>query len=380
MAVLFSLGNTLVDSKEISEKRSSGDLKKLSKKNGKVDFRSGSVTSRDVAKNKVSFTPIGIGKPLSLQIMSIYTGDAPRKTIGGNKDLLIASATKYVHLANAQPRAINQVYRKVDSRKIYGPSAFDEGCPIIYYSPAIEADSIVSSVEIMASKFDKEGFQTISSFLGKASLTPLFAPSASSLMLGASVVNIAGKLGKSLLNKKNPYLRDDIIIEFNTPDVVASYSELIVICNNRDKRTFRNSYTPVSIKEAHSSREVFLQHKQTGKPYDGAAPYMIVSLDGRERTELNDFQPKLASAALMQEFYSESATSEATVLLDNAMGLYNDFIFHTKATELKTRLKKMKVSSSDFEMELARFKAFQKNIQNKKFKVTATGIPKKKKS
>lgn len=376
MAVLFSLGNTLVDSKEISAKKSS--LKNLKKKNGKVDFRSGTVLARGLTQNKVSFTPIGIGKPLSLQIMNVYTGDAPKKTLGSAKDLLIASATKYMHLSNAQPRAINQVYRKVESRKLYGPSAFDEGCPVIYYSPAVEADSIVSSVEIMASKFDKTSYDTISGFLGKAGLTPLFAPHSSSLMLGSTVVNIASKLGKSLLNKKDPYLRDDIIIEFNTPDVVASYSELILICNGRDKRTFLNSYKPVAIKEKHSSREVFLQHKQTGKPYDGAAPYMIVSMDGRERTELNDFQPKLASAALMQEFYSEDTTIEATTLLDDAMGLYNDFMFHTKANDLKAKLKKMKPNSADFETELARFKAFQKNIQNKKFKVTASGIPKKK--
>lgn len=377
MAVLFSLGDALVDAKEISAKKSS--FKNLKKKNGKVDFRSGSVTSRDVERNKVAFTPIGIGKPLSLQIMSIYTGDAPKKTLGGAKDLLIASATKYIHLSNAQPRAINQVYRKVTSRKLYGPSAFDEGCPIIYYSPAVEADSIVSSVEIMASKFDKQGYDTISGFLGKAGLTPLFAPHTSSLMLGASMVNIAGKLGKSLLNKKDPYLRDDIIIEFNTPDLVASYSELIVICNNRDKRTFRDAYTPVSVKEKHSSREVYLKNKQTGEPYDGAAPYMIVSLDGRERKELNDFQPKLASAALMQEFYSEErATSEATVLLDDAMGLYNDFTFHNKANELKAKLKKMSTNSKNYDLELARFKAFQKNIQHKKFKVSSAGIPKKK--
>ena len=90
---------------------------------------------------------------------------------------------------------------------------------------------------------------------------------------------------------------------------------------------------------------------------------MIISLDGRERTELNDFQPKLASAALMQEFYSEESTiTEATVLLDNAMSLYNDFTFHNKANNLKAKLKKMKAGSANFEMELARFKAFQKNI------------------
>ena len=131
MAVLFSLGNTLVDAKEILAKKSS--LKNLKKKNGKIEFRSGTVTARGVERNKVAFTPIGIGKPLSLQIMSVYTGDAPKKVIGGNKDLLIASATKYMHLSNAQPRAINQVYRKVESRTIFGPSAFDEGCPVIYY-------------------------------------------------------------------------------------------------------------------------------------------------------------------------------------------------------------------------------------------------------
>jgi len=40
----------------------------------------------------------------------------------------------------------------------------------------------------------------------------------------------------------------------------------------------------------------------------------------------------------------------------------------------------MSPNSKNFELELARFKAFQKNIQNKKFKVTSSGIPKKKKS
>ena len=92
---------------------------------------------------------------------------------------------------------------------------------------------------------------------------------------------------------------------------------------------------------------------------------------------LEDFQPQLASAAMLNKFYGSNSPQLGTKLLKEAMQLYNDHHFHQEANELKAKLKKMEPGSDTFELELARFKAFQKNIKNKKFKVTSRGIPKK---
>ena len=384
MAVLHSLGNNLVDSKEIADKASSGALKRFDtstkkKKNAKINFRTGTLTSRDLNDaGVVKFTPIGIGKPLSMEIVTIYSGDAPKKFLGGKPDLLVTSGTKYVHVNEAQPKAVNQLIKRIEKRTVYEPEAFTKGCPFIYYSPAVGAETILCSVELVANTFDKKGVKQLSGLLSAAAGTPLFAPSNSLLMTGSAVVNLAGKIGDAIFESK-PFLKDGIPIRFNTPTMRPSFARTYVVCNDKHSSELE-AYKAVTKTSSLGGDKIILEHKQNGTEYRGKAPYIVVVIDGKEKPMLNDFQPQLASAAMLNRFYGGDRQEATTKLLKEAMQLYNDQYYHNEANELKAKLKKMTPGSESFELQLARFKAFQKNIKNKKFKVRTTGIPKKKKS
>ena len=382
MAILHSLGDNLVDSKEVAAKK--GALTKFdksakAKKKAKVNFRSGSFTTRGLDESGVvQFTPIGIGQPLSLEIVTIYSGDAPKKFMGGKPDLLVTSGVKYIHVHEAQPKAVNQLITDIEKRTIYEPEAFTKGCPIIYYSPAVESETILCSVELVANSFDKKGVKQLTNLLSAAAGTPVFAPSSSLLMTGSAVVQLAGKIGDSIFESK-PFLKDSIPIRFNTPTMRPSFARTYVVCNDKHIPELE-AYKAVTKSSSLGGDKIILEHKQTGKEYRGKAPYMVIVVDGKEKPLLEDFQPQLASAAMLNKFYGNDMQQVGTKLLKEAMQLYNDNHYHKEANELKAKLKKMKPGSDLFELELARFKAFQRNIKNKKFKVTAAGIPKKKKS
>ena len=384
MAILHSLGGNLVDSKEVKAKESSGALTRFDnstkkKKNAKISFRSGTLTSRDLDDDgAVAFTPIGIGRPLSMEIVTIYSGDAPKKFLGGKPDLLVTSGAKYIHVHEAQPKAVNQLITNIEKRTYYEPEAFTKGCPIIYYSPAVGAETILCSVELVANSFDKKGVKQLSNLLSAAAGTPIFAPSSSLIMTGSAVINIAGKIGDAIFESK-PFLKDSIQIRFNTPTMQRSTARIYVVCNDKHSAELE-AYRTIVKSSSLGGDKIVLEDKQTGKEYRGKAPYMVVVIDGKEKPLLEDFQPQLASAALLNKFYGSDPQKVGTKLIKEALQLYNDHHFHQEANELKAKLKKMEPGSETFELELARFKAFQKNIRNKKFKVTSRGIPKKKKS
>ena len=86
MAILYSLGNSLVDVEELNEHIVIGDLKRFEDARTAVRSRSANST-----EETTSFEPVGIGKPLSLEILTVYTGNAPRSFLGGKPDLLVVS-------------------------------------------------------------------------------------------------------------------------------------------------------------------------------------------------------------------------------------------------------------------------------------------------
>ena len=118
MAYSFVIGDTQVRPEEYHDKLETGELSRfrlalaarsraveVSKsprsrrsKPAALDFSTGTVTDDGVlAARKDSapdFQPVGIGKPLSIEIAGIFTGDAPSTALGQPPDLLVASAVK----------------------------------------------------------------------------------------------------------------------------------------------------------------------------------------------------------------------------------------------------------------------------------------------
>jgi hypothetical protein len=90
---------------------------------------------------------------------------------------------------------------------------------------------------------------------------------------------------------------------------------------------------------------------------------------------LKDFTPKLASAALLEQFFGAQDTGgQALATLEEAMQLYNDFAFHRKAQDVIGDLANLDPQSETYEDEKVRLEeyleAYKGNIRNSIFQVS----------
>lgn len=137
MSGAFVIGAKLVSSEELEEKAALGEIDQFreAKQRGKrAELRlfSGAVSAEELATapGKPAFAPIGIGKPLTIEILTVYTGDAPGRFLGfllGDPSMLVTSGARSGQSGKAAPRAINQLVSAIQDNQYLEPSAFDDG-------------------------------------------------------------------------------------------------------------------------------------------------------------------------------------------------------------------------------------------------------------
>ena len=379
MAISYVFGDSLVGAEELAEIDASGELSRFNNEseksdNAKLKLRSGTITVADIhtaqsITSTLSFTPLKIGGPLSIEILTVYTGDAPkRKFLQGKPDLLVVSGVKGVQTFEAAPRAINQIVEDVKDNMHLEASALRKGSPIVYYSPAIDFSTVLCSLELVVDTFNGETFTHISKLFNSAAGLPVFAPASSFLIAGSFITKIAGDLGKALLESK-PFLSADLTLRYDTPLFNPAFAGQIVLHNDRNTEELQ-AYKPGIINKGNGKEKASLINKESGKEYQGSAPYVILSLDGRTRSDLDSFTPKLASASLLEKFYgANDIGGEVVTALDSAMELYNDFSYRLKAENLKKKLKSLNKDSGDYKKMKILYNAYVGNIRKDLFKL-----------
>src|SRR5437763_7017666 len=127
MAIYYAYGDALVGNDELRVKASEGTLQKFHKDvlrgaDAKLEFLSGTATSKNIVRlmddagTPIGFEPIGMGKPLTVQLRHIYTGNKA-EGFWGTKDMLVASAMKTMSTYDAAPRAINFLVPKTKNNR-----------------------------------------------------------------------------------------------------------------------------------------------------------------------------------------------------------------------------------------------------------------------
>jgi hypothetical protein len=369
MAAFYVVGNSLLDPDDLLGKNLTRNFETRSDEN---DWRVASAVSTvddDKVKARGSgpaFKPIGIGKPLSVEIAAVYTGEY-KKFLGGRKDVVVVSGVKSTQTFQSTSRAINLKSENVDEKSFLGFAAFEDGTPIVYYTPAMNADSMLVSFEIMFDNFDTKLFETISGLLNSAAGVPVFLPAAPYLLGGSQLVNIGSKLGDALFSG-HPNLAATIPIQFRSPLIPPTEPREYVLYNDRDKAQF--SDLKVELVDVGGVKQVRLVNKADNKPYSGHAPYIIILLDGQKREDLASFQPTIASAAILKKFYgAEDKTGEITGVLIDAMKLYNDADHRSKGERIRKQLEKTVKGSEEYESLKALYEAYATNIQTDIFKL-----------
>jgi hypothetical protein len=345
MSILYGLGNKAVTKDEYINRKSS--IEPLG------------------ARTRFLFQEIGIGKPLLVQIYTMYTGKHPSKFGFGAPRLLVSSTVKEAKstISTKTPKAVNQLVDQIKDKQYLHIDPANIGTPYVYYSPAMVEQKLDLSISFDIKKFDDKLFEQVSSVLKTAGVLPVFAPASVYLFSASMVISFGTELGKIFVEDAG-YMKGVLNIEFDGP-FGAFQPNWYCICNANDENEFKGLDLFKDDKN-----HVFLGYSVDEK-YDGDAPYVIVVVDGRRNDSLNGFQPLIASAEILEDFYGNAPGENVTQVITDAMSLYNDLRHNKAAMEIKGKIAKLDPQKDKEKIEELQklFDGYNANIQETKLKV-----------
>lgn len=317
-------------------------------------------TPQPGAPSATAYAPIGLGKPLSVEILTIYTGSFKSKGLfaGNKRDILCVSGVKAAETFNAAPRAINLLEQKIPDNTYLEFSAFDAATPYVYYKKSVDTDTIDITIELAASSFDESLVDTITGLLKNAADLPIFMPAAGKLMAGSQFVNLVAN-GANDLFAPAPFLSETITLRFDTAGMPINIAQCMLLCRDQDENEL-NAYQVGVINQAGNAQMRLIKD---GNVYMGDAPYVLVNIDGTEKDSLETWTATLASSSVLSQFYgSDDKVAGAGAIVQQAMSLYNDYTYRTKADALKPQIANATPGSDQYKALQNQYNAYVKNI------------------
>lgn len=347
-------GSELVDNRTQMELFASGEIADLdlkAKAVPPVQFSFGATDER------TPFVEIGINKPLTIEIRHIYTGQYPKGIFGSNNDMLVSSAMKSISTFNAAPRAINYLRNNITQNfNLASPSATQEGTPLIFYSPALTEKNTVLTVEIIFNRFPKELVDSIGNAFMVAAGIPIFADKSVPLLAAGVVIKLSSRLAEKLVDSSPSFSVTEPLSFLRPGDDKPEEGFHLMVEDSFDLAREDCEFNPETGR---------LVYRSNGKPYDGDYPYIVFSLDGSPNKDYEQFSPTAASAALLKSFYhiSEGQQQPVETLLE-AVKLYNDWQFRTRADKTWAELETFKEGTEPYEKKKTEYNAYVANIFN----------------
>jgi len=305
-------------------------------------------TEVDSAPGATQFEPIGPGRPLTILIRHVYTGKHPKTVLGGGRDMVVVTGLKDYATFAASSRAVNYLQKNIKPETNFGaPNVFTDGTNVVAYSPAVLTDSFHFTVEIAFDRFPDQLMNTISKGLGSLAGIPLMIPAQGYLLAASSLVKIGSDWADALVDGRAVFSITDSI-DFNIPGVAPSAADFRVLANF-DASGLR--YVPGKGLVGADD-----------KPYAGEEPYVVISLDGAARKNLEGFAPSIATAAVLKQFFSMRDGAEASIdAMISAFRLANDLKYRQEAKSLQAAIAVESDQKKKGELT-ARLEAVNKNI------------------
>jgi hypothetical protein len=358
MPIYRSLGSALVSEDEYLEKIGQGAFRSLAD-GGSVEFSTGVLHDGGFEVMNTEFVPIGLGKPLTIEIRTAYTGKNPRGFGAGKKDMLVTSAIRSITSYKGAPRAVNFLKSNVKQHTYYDyPAATADGTPVVFYSPALVDSDTILTLQMGFDEFPDEVFEQVGSVFGQAAAIPAFVAHSGYLLGAGAIVKFLGKLGSLIFDRPAVYEATEPL-RFEYPGAEAPVAGYLLMTAEEFPHELRKAYQV--------GKNGRLQ--KDGQDYTGDIPYATLLLDGRERKAYKDFAPTHATAAMLDRFFKigEGQSSPLDMVVD-AMTLYNDLTFHKKAVEAQRELRDFPEGSPERARLQEAYKAYVKNIQNDQLK------------
>jgi hypothetical protein len=273
------------------------------------------------------FEPIGKGLPLTILIRYVYTGNQPKTLFGGSRPMCLVTGLKNYSEFAPSSRAVNFLSKSIEPRTGFAvASTFEAGTNVVSYSPALLTDSLHYTVEMAFDRFPDQLMSTISDTLGKLAGIPLLMPAQGYLLAASTVINVASQWADALIDGKAAFSITDSL-DFDLPGVKPPPADFRVLAH--DNAVLGMKFDP--------ARGLI---GSGGTPYRGDSPYVVISLDGKERDNLKGFAASVATAGILKQFFNMRDLGQATAdaVLEGAK-LLNDMKYRQEAIDLQAKVK-----------------------------------------
>lgn len=325
----------------------------------------------DAANPSIPYVGIGLGKPLTIAIETVYVGAYPDAVawIPGDQlgDVLVTSSNKAFHIPGSAPRAVHFFKPRAPRDDYLELRASEQGTRLAYYSPAVtDVSSILFTVEVSADReFSKVFGDSLAKAMSGAGALPVFAPAAPWLIAAGTAVPIAMK-AVSMLAHPHTFFEQTVEVNFSRPGIGPAQPEALVLYPGGRSEDFKGFDRLIDFKKCNAS----------GKPYRGTASYVVISLDGREQSAYANWAPVAASSAIVERFFQGDAFMEkALSLVTDSLATYNDVDFWRRANH---ELSEAADSTSEEakQRRLDAFDALVKNIKSDDLRKAAEALRK----
>jgi hypothetical protein len=326
-----------------------------------IEMQASEDTLEGIRGEAAHFEPIGLNKPLSVEIRHVYTGEHPKGAFPKN-DLLVTSAMRSIATFNAQPRAVNFLMSNVKKNSnLRNPAATDAGTPLVFYAHALVEENSLMDIEVIFQRFPQELFEAAGAAFKAAAGIPIFVAqgAGTALMAAGAITKLAGGIGEKLFDGR-PIFKQTIELSFTRGGSLVPTEGFHVITGPEFD----------IIREGLEFDAVNGRLLALGMEYDGPHPYVVISLDGRMHDDYADFVPTAASAALLESFFhaGDGQQQSMGILLD-AVRLYNDYQFKSKANGVAAEMAALDVNSAEYQKLKERYDAYLANMLTDSFKL-----------
>ena len=372
MAIYYGFGSAVVSEAEYTEKRRQGVLRKFQddvKRNISDAFLEiagqrlqATTLIQAPGPTGTPFTPIAFGAPLTVEIRWVYTGNSPTTSwFESSKDVLVTSAFKSISTFNEAPRAVNLLRQKVKDHSNIQWAATDKGTSLAFYTPAVAEPATLATFEFIFDDFPDDAVTKLGDAFTAAAGIPIFAAESAYFLAAGAVTKLLAKAGHSLFDG-NVAFKATEEIAFAHPGDPPSIAGWRIVTQDVGSDDFANSVM------IGANGQLFT--KSDGKPYAGDTPYMVISLDGAAVDAYKTFTPTAASATLLDKFFgiSDSQTQPLDIALD-ALRLYSDFNFRTRADALEKQLKALGKNDPKYAALNKQYEALKANILTDALKI-----------
>jgi len=319
-----------------------------------------SLTAAKGRKNP--FTSVGIGKPMTIKLITIYAGDYKNGLFKNKRDLIVTSQIKSPVDPEIPSRAVHQVYPAINERVAESPSAGNYGTSLIYCTPSFVDEGLQISLELKIDNFNEEGLKNMGDFLANLGGIPALTTASGFLLFAGT---ISGKVASVInsLAEKQTWLKYDFDIPIHEAGRKPFKSGFLIVRNENDKDEFTDydidtESNPIQLKRKGSTNEY----------YKGARPYAIVTINGDMEPEYEGFTPALASAAVLQKFFGVRETGALNDDIKELLTISNDFLYNQKIQKLQKQIKGFSEDDENYKKLQDKIHAYQKNLQTDLFK------------